>query len=367
MSIEKCTVSLTSNASARSADFGLRAEIAGALYRCGGTASIRALEAGMDGRASRASLLRELLRMEDAGLLRIEYYCYSGLIRELYKRIENPAEICSENPGLWNVVGFENLLKGGWLGSPASAEYKEHFSLKDLEKDAYLSLIEPFLAEVSPRSRALDAGCGMGRFSTFLASKGFVVSLLDACRSCLMASVRCVLDTGYENLDAYWADVASLDMFEDGIFDLVLAIETICYCTAPSDAMSEIRRVTKKGGTIVISVEAPIGAIGSDPSIGIDGARQILRGGTLTIPQQAHTRYFTRRELHHLLEDAGLRILLLEGTHYFLEGVFMRQIENSLTNIESLRPQLMELEEKCRTTENLSEAARAWLAVARVE
>jgi SAM-dependent methyltransferase len=129
-----------------------------------------------------------------------------------------------------------------------------------LEKTAYGRLIynchmwflEPHLGKGLD---ILDAGCGSGRFSLPAAESGAKVTLLDISQGQLDIAESKLADRGF-NGRYICASVTDMDMLDDSSFDTV-----ICYGAVlnylhggAAKAVSELARVLRRGGTLLVSV-----------------------------------------------------------------------------------------------------------------
>ncbi|KAL4949322.1 S-adenosyl-L-methionine-dependent methyltransferase [Aspergillus filifer] len=107
------------------------------------------------------------------------------------------------------------------------------------------------LPYIKPTSRILDIGCGPGSITVdfaSLTSSGHVTGLeyvsdpLDEARS--LAAAR-----GVNNVTFQVGDIHALD-FEDDTFDIVHVHQVLQHISDPVKALSEMRRVVKKGGIV---------------------------------------------------------------------------------------------------------------------
>lgn len=104
-----------------------------------------------------------------------------------------------------------------------------------------------FLRQTSLEGKKLlDAGCGTGRFSEWAVRRGAAVTSLDI-GSALLRRVR-------ERCQSTPAcgDVLHLP-FQDAAFDIVLSSECIEHTTDPRRAVTELVRVCRPGGLIVLT------------------------------------------------------------------------------------------------------------------
>jgi ubiquinone/menaquinone biosynthesis C-methylase UbiE len=115
---------------------------------------------------------------------------------------------------------------------------------------------------LEPGSRMLEVGCGAGFLSLALAQRGFRLHAIDSVESMLEVARHHAADAQITNLLSLdLGDVNSL-AFEDGTFDLVVAIGVIPWLPRPELAMQEIARVTRPGGYVILTTENRASLIG---------------------------------------------------------------------------------------------------------
>jgi 2-polyprenyl-3-methyl-5-hydroxy-6-metoxy-1,4-benzoquinol methylase len=142
--------------------------------------------------------------------------------------------------------------------------------------------------------RVLDIGCGEGQFTAELARAGFsVVGVNVAHEPLRRAHLR---DPG---LDLRVVPLEGLWPLADASFDVVWAGETIEHVADTAGWLSEVRRVLRSGGILLLSTPA-------------HGRLLMLR---LALshrsfdehfdPRSDHLRFYTPRTLERLLEDFG--------------------------------------------------------------
>lgn len=165
----------------------------------------------------------------------------------------------------------------------------------------------------------LDAGAGPGRFTIELARLGASIVVADISPGQLELNRRKATEAGCEEavLDRVLADVCALP-FEDGSFDAV-----VCYggpvsyaVDRAADAVAELARVTRRGGHLLVSVMALVGAVQAyadavveaSRELGVRVTEEIVATGLLPEgPRLGHLamRLFRWRELEELLEPHG--------------------------------------------------------------
>jgi SAM-dependent methyltransferase len=134
--------------------------------------------------------------------------------------------------------------------------------------------VRQFAAELPPGARVLDAGAGEAQYSPFFISHRYIgvdLGIGDAAWS-------------YDGLDA----IAALEHlpFPDATFDAALNIVTLEHVREPKQVLTEIARVLKPGGRLLLVTP-------------LEWEEH----------QQPHDYYrYTRYGLRYLLESAGLTI-----------------------------------------------------------
>jgi SAM-dependent methyltransferase len=95
--------------------------------------------------------------------------------------------------------------------------------------------------------RVLDAGCGSGLFAQLVAARGCDVLGLDASEPLLAIARR-----RNPGVSFHHGDLESLP-FPDEHADVVTGINSFQYAADPRHALAEARRVTRRGGHVVIA------------------------------------------------------------------------------------------------------------------
>lgn len=145
-------------------------------------------------------------------------------------------------------------------------QFYNEYGIKEwhrLERSAYHRLIyllhieflNPYVGE---NIKVLDVGCGAGRFSIHASQKGSKVTLLDLSDTQLsIAEIKCKEFEVSDNIDGYInACITDMKDIPDNSFDTVIcygAVLNYLHEKTP-DSISELIRVTKDGGEILISV-----------------------------------------------------------------------------------------------------------------
>ena len=112
------------------------------------------------------------------------------------------------------------------------------------ESELLLELLDP-----QPGERILDAGCGSGIFSGGILACGATVVGLDLSLPMLHAAIRRHVRARFLGL---CADLSALPC-ADGCFDRVWSMTAIEFIADAAPALAELERVTRPGGTIVVT------------------------------------------------------------------------------------------------------------------
>ena len=104
-----------------------------------------------------------------------------------------------------------------------------------------------------PGSRVLEIGCGAGFLAVALAQRGLRVQAIDPAEAMVELARRHAAGSGTaELLSVDLGDVCAL-AFEDGCFDLVVAIGVMAYLKQPELAIQEMARVIRPGGHVILT------------------------------------------------------------------------------------------------------------------
>ena len=160
------------------------------------------------------------------------------------------------------------------------------------------------LAHVRPGERVLDVGCGDGRFAAELVRTGAQVVGVDVAARALRRAER--------TAQANAADLRLVSPEEplplpDAGFDVVWAGEVIEHVVDTAAWLSELRRVLRPGGRLLLSTPA-------------HGRARVLALALSARafdehfdPRADHLRFYSRRTLTRLLDDFGFHELHVRG------------------------------------------------------
>ena len=178
----------------------------------------------------------------------------------------------------------EDYHEALWEGVPEGGEPVDFARRRDF-----------LLGHVSAGERVLDLGCGEGRFAAELARAGTEVVGIDVAAEPL----RRARERHPELVDLREVPAAGAWPLEDASFDVVWAGEVIEHVADTAGWMSELRRVLRSGGKLLLSTPD-------------HGRLRMLRWafGARAFeahfdPRADHLRFYTPRTLTGLLEDFG--------------------------------------------------------------
>jgi SAM-dependent methyltransferase len=179
----------------------------------------------------------------------------------------------------------------------------------------------------SRRRRALDAGCGTGFQTAILLELGYETLGVDLSAALLGAARRRCAGARLVQ-----GDLAALP-WRDETVDLVVSCgSTLSFVEDPGRAVSELGRVLRPGGRLLVEVEQrwsldlwwrlassivgdPL-AYGATPAEARRAfARPLTQGIRIDYPGYPRLRLFTRRELDGLLAEVGLTPVRWWGIH----------------------------------------------------
>jgi ubiquinone/menaquinone biosynthesis C-methylase UbiE len=118
-------------------------------------------------------------------------------------------------------------------------------------------------AHLRATDKILDAGCGSGLYSNWLAKKGFSIDAIDIDLQMLQLanqfSKRNKLSVCYTK-----EDVTNMLNFKPESYDCVLCMDVIEHIKDDSKALSEINRVLKKDGLLFLATSTKNGIYNND-------------------------------------------------------------------------------------------------------
>lgn len=161
--------------------------------------------------------------------------------------------------------------------------------------------------------RVLDAGCGSGPLTAALQDVGAVVTGFDLSPAMIeLARARLGPDA-----DLHVADLGGPLPFDDDAFDVVVASLCLHYLEDWAAPLTELRRVLRPGGRLVLSVPHPMVYPRNYPDR--DYFAATLYSETFTFDGQEGTLTYWHRPLHAMTDaftDAGFNIRTVSEPPY---------------------------------------------------
>lgn len=210
-----------------------------------------------------------------------------------------------------------------------------------LEWEATVDRLDADLPEPDEHSElpsVLDVGGGAGRYSIWLAERGYRVTMVEVSETQRELARERLSERGLDDqVTVHEGDVRDLD-FEERTFDATLCLggplSHVLDAAERSTAVRELERVTKPGGPVFVSVMGLIGmALITTQYAGRNDGRdpltmlpELLRTQEFTgelasehdvPPFMADCHFFRREEFVDLLSTAGLEVVSVNA----LEGV----------------------------------------------
>jgi 2-polyprenyl-3-methyl-5-hydroxy-6-metoxy-1,4-benzoquinol methylase len=163
-----------------------------------------------------------------------------------------------------------------------------------LEPAGFARRLHALLEQVESGMRVLDVGCGEGRFAAALASAGASVVGIDVAEEPLRRARE-----RHPELELHRVAEAEVWPFAESSFDLVWAGEVIEHVADTDAWLSELRRVLRSGGTLLLSTP--------------ENGRLELAAAAISRhafarrfdPRGDHLRFYGRATLSRLIEEFG--------------------------------------------------------------
>ena len=128
-----------------------------------------------------------------------------------------------------------------WFETPCGILVKQY------ESELLLTLLNPL-----PGEKILDVGCGTGVFTIDVMAFGPMITGIDISEPMLRKAVHKMDKTAGTAFTGICGDMCALP-FADNYFDKVLSMTAIEFIKDAKQAVAELARVTRKGGTIVLA------------------------------------------------------------------------------------------------------------------
>jgi ubiquinone/menaquinone biosynthesis C-methylase UbiE len=187
---------------------------------------------------------------------------------------------------------------------------------RQLEYFTTIHYLAKYLPDASLQIKIADIGGGPGRYSIYLAKKGYSISLVDISKQELLLAKEKIVEQSVKNIEALIeANIIDLSTLPSNSFDAVLATGgVLSHVLSPEDrlkAITELIRIAKPKAPIFISVMSRFGEIGNKLSMSpeeIPLLENFLLDGEHINPKTGgftHTHFFTPEELSSLVASTN--------------------------------------------------------------
>ncbi len=208
------------------------------------------------------------------GLALLRIYAHNEPVAQtIARKLTDFAAAMEQHPGNAPVTVNETDVREGYAAW--SATY-------DLPGNPLVSAEEPvvqaMIDSIAP-GRALDAACGTGRHTKYLAERGFDTIGVDCSPEMLERARAKVPQARFE-----LGDLTAIP-FASGSFDLALCALALDHTDDLRTPIAELARVVRPGGFVIISTLHPIGRqLGGGAFYrDADGGRGMIRGPSQTV------------------------------------------------------------------------------------
>jgi ubiquinone biosynthesis O-methyltransferase len=183
-----------------------------------------------------------------------------------------------------------------------------------------LSMIDPQADEV-----ILDAGCGNARDLIQLAPHGCKCVGIDFSPNMIEEAKKELATRNIQRVEVEVGDLTNL-RFSDQTFDKVFASEVLEHVPDYRKAVSEMARVLKPGGTLVVTTPNRHSLYGFD--------RYVISEKILRLkPRHPYDEWKTHKELARALENNGFEIVRSAGACYMPGSLMPYRLPNILKRL----------------------------------
>jgi SAM-dependent methyltransferase len=196
----------------------------------------------------------------------------------------------------FKVYYFKPRDEGGFSEYWRKGDLREHAALVDAETT--LSVVVGYMPD---QGAILDAGCGVGRWTSYLRNKGYRAIGLDKNRQGLTMGRANV-----SQFPAVCADVLQTP-FRDKAFGAVISFGLVEHFEqGPSGALAEVHRIVRPGGLVLVSVPYNnlVRKLVVNPLYRLRNMKRRLLGYELAFSEYR----FSAREMRGFLKESGFEV-----------------------------------------------------------
>ena len=175
----------------------------------------------------------------------------------------------------------------------------------------FLSSVEAVCRFIPKGAKIADIGCAQGNYTIHLGNHGYYVTGVDMRRAPL-AYARLKLVSGQEDKVSFVQADTELLPFSDSTFDAALFLETLHHLMEPEKAISEVRRILKPNGILILSTHnGECISITRHKGMDLDTFMQEQAQGTLSYSYKFDEPIFelTKEQVASFLSSHGFAIL----------------------------------------------------------
>jgi len=193
----------------------------------------------------------------------------------------------------WNMDKSRSLHYGYWDASTKNF----HEALLNINK------IIAQHAKITKNHHALDAGCGVGGSAIWMAKNiGCKVTGISLSERQITLANASAKKENVDQLVTFLQKDYTATGFDDNTFDVIWAIESVCYVTDKSEFLNEAHRILKPGGRLVV-----VDIYKKDNIEGKDAQQmqRLAHGWAI----EEHT---TKEKFEQQLSETGFRVIDIE-------------------------------------------------------
>ena len=172
----------------------------------------------------------------------------------------------------------------------------------------WLITIRYFDRLFTPGSHILDACAGTGRYSFYLADKGYIVTACDISEHHVNI-IKSKPEAGKLN-EISVCNVLDLSRFDENVFDVVLCMGAMYHLSTDEEktqAIRECTRICKPGGLVVLSYLNYFAVVAAEVQKGLVNLDEVLT--TFEDKSDCLWKATTPTKMERYAKDAGLEIL----------------------------------------------------------